>query len=566
VTEALRIDLARSPLVRLLETSDVGAALQRMEKDPATPLTAQLAREVAERLGAAGVITGEISPLGSGFVLSVRLLATKDGTTLLAERESAANAAGLITAVDKLSKKVREGIGESLRTVRGGEPLEDVTTKSLDALRKFSQGERAADAGDEPRAIALIKEAIRLDSSFAMAYRKLAALESNVFANLSDQVAAARRAYELRDHLPEREKLLATAYYYPPVEYDSDKQIAAYQQVLDRMVVASPQVGVLWANLLEVLGAQGKQAKGDSVMVRWANVQPGSGNRLSEGFRFSFGKGDYDAALAYADSAVLRGNPVIKARGHHQRANVYRIRGQLSHADREELAESELKARDGLTTQALFPIIEIAQSNTLFRNRTAVGIRSLDSALAKFPMNETNPADRPYLPIADAYVRAGDVPKAEKLISEYERTVPEDIKRGDFQRIYSHALLAYGKQQYAEAITGLREFREKSGGEITALFELGQVFDRMGQTDSALANYDTFASRPDIGPAGRQYYLPYAYRRLGELYEGKTNKEKALGYYGKFTAIWKDADPDLQPQVQEVKKRMAALAGEPRKP
>ncbi|HEV8150875.1 MAG TPA: protein kinase [Gemmatimonadales bacterium] len=594
VTEALRIDLARSTSMRLLETSDVTATLRRMERDPATPLTAPVAREVAERSGAAAVVTGEISPLGTGYVLSVRLLGTKDGATLLAVRETAEGAAGLIAAVDRLSKKLREGIGESLRTIRGGVALEDVTTHSLEALRKYSQANRAADAGEEPKGIALLKEAIHLDTSFAMAYRKLAALESNTGANLSEQTAAARRAYELRERLPEREKLLATAYYYWVVEYDSDKIIAAYQQVLDswpddktagnnlaielftrrryaeaeavldRALANSPQVGVLYANLLEVLASQGKYAKGDSVMARWAKVQPGSGPRFAEGFRFNFGKGDYAAALAYADSAALRGNPVIQARGHHQRANVFRIRGQLARSDREEQAEAELHRQAGRRAQEILPALDIAQGSVLLRGKPEAGIHSLDSALAKFPMNEVDPLDRPYLVLADAYVRAGEDAKAERLLAEYERTVPAENRKSDFARIYSRALLSLEKGRYAEAIAGFREFREKVGGELTALWDIGQAFDRMGQTDSALAVYEAFATTPDIGPAGRQYFLPLTYRRLGEVYEARGNKEKALEYYGKFTALWKDADPELMPQVQDVKKRMAALVGEPR--
>jgi tetratricopeptide (TPR) repeat protein len=595
VTEALRIDLTRSPLVRLLEASDVGATLRRMEKDPATPLTAAVAREVAERSGAAGVLTGEISPLGSGYVLSVRLIGTKDGATLLAERVTADGAGGLIAAVDKLSKKVREGIGESLRTVRGGEPLVDVTTHSLDALRKYSQADHAADLGDEPRAIALLKEAIQLDSSFAMAHRRLAALLGNTGANTSDQVAAARRAFELRDRLPEREKLLSTAYYYWVAEYDSDKIISAYQQVLEtwpddatagnnltielntrrrypeaeavveRALAASPQIGVLWTNLLEVLGLQGKFAKGDSVMARWAALQPASALRFTEGFRFYFGKGDYDVALAYADSATLRGNPQVQSRGHHQRANVFRIRGQLARADREELAEAQLNREGGRTSLALTPLVEVAQSNIVFRGRSQDGVRSLDSLLARLPELK-NPVDRPYLPIANAYVRAGEVAKAERVVAEYEREVPEDLKAADFLRIYLHAMLALAKGQYTQALTGFREFREKNGGEVNGLFEIGQAFDGLQQSDSALTSYEAYATHPDIGPAGRQYFLPGALRRLGELYEVKSDKDKALLYYGKFTALWKDADADLMPQVQEVKKRMAALVAEPRRP
>src|SRR6185503_13535842 len=78
-----------------------------------------------------------------------------------------------------------------------------------------------------------IKEAIALDTGFAMAWRKLAALEGNIGGNFSDQMNAATHAYQLRERLPEREKLLATAYYYWTVDYDSDKIITAYQQVLD---------------------------------------------------------------------------------------------------------------------------------------------------------------------------------------------------------------------------------------------------------------------------------------------------------------------------------------------
>ena len=596
VTEALRIDLARSTSVRLLETSDVTATLRRMEKDPGTPLTALVAREVAERSGAGAVVTGEISTLGSGYVLSVRLVGTKDGATLLAVRETADGASGLIAAVDRLSKKVREGIGESLRSIRGGEPLEDVTTRSLEALRKYSQADQTANLGDESRAVVLLKDAIRLDSSFAMAYRRLAALLGNTGANLSDQVAAARRAFELRDRLPERERLLATAYYYWVADYNSDKIIAAYQQVLEtwpddntagnnlaielfnrrryaeaeavieRALAGSPQVGVLWVNLLEALAPQGKFAKGDSVMARWAALQPASALRFTEGFRFYFGKGDYDVALAYADSATLRGNPQIQSRGHHQKANVYRVRGQLARADREELAEAQLNREAGRTSLGLTPLVEVALSNIVFRDRPKDGVRSLDSLLAAIPALKMDPVDRPYLPIADAYVRAGEFGKAERMLAEYDREVPEDLQRADFLRLYSRALLALGKGQYTQAIAGFREFREKNGGELTGLFEIGQAFDGMRQADSALASYEAFATHPEIGPAGRQYFLPGTLRRLGELYEARNNKDKALEYYGKLTALWKDADSDLMPQVQEVKKRMAALVGEPRKP
>jgi hypothetical protein len=46
------------------------------------------------------------------------------------------------------------------------------------------------------------------------------------------------------------------------------------------------------------------------------------------------------------------------------------------------------------------------------------------------------------------------------------------------------------------------------------------------------------------------------------MYEARGNPERALEYYGRFVTLWKDADPELQPAVREVRNRMATLAGE----
>jgi hypothetical protein len=128
--------------------------------------TQDVAQEVAAREGAKALIAGEIAPLGVGFVLSARVVSADDGRTLLAERESAADASQLIAAVDKLSRKVREGIGESLKSIRVGEPLEEVSTASLEALRKFSLAERMADQSRYAEAKVLLQDAVALDSNF----------------------------------------------------------------------------------------------------------------------------------------------------------------------------------------------------------------------------------------------------------------------------------------------------------------------------------------------------------------------------------------------------------------
>jgi tetratricopeptide (TPR) repeat protein len=96
---------------------------------------------------------------------------------------------------------------------------------------------------------------------------------------------------------------------------------------------------------------------------------------------------------------------------------------------------------------------------------------------------------------------------------------------------------------------------------------LARAYDAAGVTDSAVLNYEHYLAIPFAG----QLFNPYldasnvgsSYKRLGELYENKGDRVKAAEYYTKFVRLWKDADPDLQPAVADVKRRLAKLGSEP---
>src|SRR2546427_5841214 len=134
LTEALRVDLAQSPVVRLLDAAAVGQGLGRMGRAAGSPLDLPLARELAQREGAKAVVHGQIDPLGRGYVVSAELVGASDGAALVAVRENAQDDGAIIGAVDRLSHRLRERIGESLKTIRASDPLEQVTTRSLAAL------------------------------------------------------------------------------------------------------------------------------------------------------------------------------------------------------------------------------------------------------------------------------------------------------------------------------------------------------------------------------------------------------------------------------------------------
>src|SRR5438552_5530857 len=270
LTEALRVDLAQSRVVRLLDGAAVGKALGRMGRKSGTALDVALARELAQREGAKAVVHGEIDPVGRSYVLSADLLSAADGTVLVTLRENARDNGAIIEAVDRLSGRLRERIGESLKTIRASEPLEQVKTGSLEALRKYSEAVRVNDAGQTDRAVALLEEAVALDTTFAMAYRKLAVVLSNTFAAPSRIAAAATQAFRHRDRLTPLERYLAEAYYYDVGEFDRTKVQTAYRAALE----LDPENLVALNNLAFVMNDIRRYAAAESLSLRGLALFP----------------------------------------------------------------------------------------------------------------------------------------------------------------------------------------------------------------------------------------------------------------------------------------------------
>ncbi len=94
--------------------------------------------------------------------------------------------------------------------------------------------------------------------------------------------------------------------------------------------------------------------------------------------------------------------------------------------------------------------------------------------------------------------------------------------------------------------------------------ELGRAHDFAGQTDSAIAVYARYLATPEVVRAVTDAcYLGLIYRRLGELYDERGQRDKAREHYSRFIELWRACDPRLRPEVAEARERLAVLSGEP---
>ena len=149
ITEAFRAGLGQSQSVVVIPATTVRDVLRRMQRDPNAAVDVSLAREIATREGMKAFIEGEVLAIGGRYALGVRLVETQTGAPLVSLQERADSEGELLAAIDRLTRRLRERTGESLRDIHKALPLEQVTTPSLDALRKYVQGTRAVSfAGD----------------------------------------------------------------------------------------------------------------------------------------------------------------------------------------------------------------------------------------------------------------------------------------------------------------------------------------------------------------------------------------------------------------------------------
>ncbi len=596
VTQAFRVDFAQSKLVSPVQPDYVRQVLARMGKGTVARLDLALGREVAEREGLKAVVSGEIAPAGGRFVVSTQLVEPTSGEVLAAFRETASDSSAILAAVDQVSKKLREKIGESLQSTRANAPLAQVTTNSLDALRKYSQALRVADGGDEGRASNLLEEAIAADTGFAMAQRKLGVLLTNQRIDADRARKLITQSFERRARLTDRERYLAEGSYYNQVLGDNEKAAAAYRSLLD----AYPDDTWALTNLGVTYGEQGEYTRaaemyarsiklepsdaisGGNLVFAWANAGqvdsakaalegmkrrlPGHPATLEHVFVLANSTFQFDEAERAGKEALAKPNSSLGARSSAYGAlyNAATAVGHLADAARYQEEQYAIDQRRGVKANNLNQLLRAAELELVVRRRPDEATRLLDAALRTIPLDSLAAGDRPYARLAMLEAKLGRGERAKRWVAEFERTLPVPVSRDDRIALARIKAMMRGLVDH-QPLEAAAEIPREWAVSCRFCFDLdrGELFDEAGQRDSALSAYQEYAARPAVGRAGSdRLFLQQAYTRLGELYEWKGDKPKALESYGKLVHLWSRADAELQPRVADIKRRMAKLAGE----
>jgi tetratricopeptide (TPR) repeat protein len=198
--------------------------------------------------------------------------------------------------------------------------------------------------------------------------------------------------------------------------------------------------------------------------------------------------------------------------------------------------------------------------HALKRGNVSAGRAAIQRGLARYPTDSMPPDERPWHDLAELAGALGDAPLSRLALAGYDRDLALTSSYPAGERAFFSAHVALAEKRWDDAVRLLHEADAKFGIEARyAMSQLGRAHDQAGRSDSAVVYYEKFLSTPDPQPIHDARARAETYGRLGELYDAAGNTRKAMEHYGQFVKLWAPADPPLQAQVAEVRKRLEQL-------
>ncbi|HEX5235007.1 MAG TPA: serine/threonine-protein kinase [Silvibacterium sp.] len=595
---ALTVALDQSPFLNVLPDTQVAATLKMMTRPADTRLTPDVARELCERAGATAYIGGSIASLGNEYVLGLKAVNCQSGDPLVQEQVTAEGKEKVLGAVGDAAAKLRGQLGESISTVKKLDvPLEQATTSSLEALQAYSMGEKVFSQRGTIAALPYYQRAIQLDPNFAMGFLGVGSIygDTGEVARVSEYYA---KAFALRDHASERERLIISADYYSNVTGEIDKAAAAFQQILaiyprdsrmeNDLAIAYSSLGQYEKSLQAIqqsaqlnpgfVGVYGNQANTlislqhfDQAEQQIAKAQA---RKLDD---FILHNGLYAIGFLKADSAAMAEqqkwfsvNPEVAHYGLSLESDTAAYAGHLSQA--RELTRQSMNSAiqaDGKENGAIWQengaIREAAFGNAAEAKREAA------AGLKLVPASEGVAAEA-----ATAEAMAGDNAEAGTLAQDLNQRFPADTQLQSLWLPAVHAQLALNGKNPAEAITDLQsalpplEYGQMAWvANISCLYPTyirGQAYLAAGQGEQAVTEFQKIVDHGGIVWNCWTGALAHLGIARANALEAKNSqgadadaaRVRALAAYKDFLALWKNADPNI-PIYQQAKAEFARL-------
>jgi len=569
----LRVDLDQSPYLNILSDESVSKLLQYAGRSPNERVTPELARELCQRAGSKAILLGSISSIGRHYVIELQAKNCENGEPIAEEQKEANSREDVLTKLQDAGVSMRNKLGESLASINKYHvPLEQATTSSLEALQAYSAALKIRQSRGDNEAFPLLKQAVALDSNFAMAHAVLAA----VYSNLDDAAMAsehAKQAFALRDRVTERERFYVDSSYYSMATGELEKELEVYEQ----WRLAYPRDPSPLHKLAYCEGFLGRYERAAAEYDEALKLEPNDVvnyidlastyivlNRLDDALDVLHElqarklEHEYTAEVSYLlafmrdDTAEM--DRLVAAADKNPESQDILLSSQ---SDTEALHGRLQKARE-----LLLRAVESAKQNGQEERASEWQVHAAlweaelgDLATAQRLVTTALPAtERKDVPAeaavaALALARAGDVTRAESLLQDLTRQFPADVWMNRYWLPSIRAAIELDRHNPAQAIEILQAAKpyELGGDPITLdtlypIYLRGQAYLMQRNSRAAVSEFEKILEYR--GRVANGVFGSLAYLQLGRAYMSSSNTPKARSAYQQFLALWKDADSD----------------------
>ena len=593
---ALNVSLNQSPFLNVVSDSNVGKTLRLMTRPPDTRLTPDVAREICQRTGSKAYIAGSIASLGSQYVVGLKVVNCQSGDPIAQKQITVSSKEKVLDALGEATSKLRAELGESLATVQKFDvPLAEATTSSLEALQAYSQGRKIGRIKGTSASLPYNQRAIQLDPNFAMAYSAV----GGEYWSLGEIGRASEyfaKAYELREHASERERLEITAHYYQQVTGEMDKATQTYQEEL----ASYPQTPPAMQNLAILYGEQGQYSKAAAQYRELLSISPDSGSvygglgntllalqRLDEAAQAIekaqarqldnqvFHEVLYALAFLRGDSAAMQQQQQLFA-GKPEEGDLLSMAsdteafaGHFSRALEltRQSVDAAIHADDkegGAITEAVAALREAAAGNVGLAKQEA------EDALKLAPNGLGV-----QIQAALAFATAGDTSRAESLAQDLNKRYPLHTQIQSLWLPAIRAQLSINRKNPTLALSTLQPALGSELGQIqfftnisclSPTYVRGEAYLAAGQGQEAAAEFQKILDHSGIVWncwTGALAHLGVAranalQAKNSQGADADAARVRALAAYKDFLTLWKDAEPDL-PVYKQAKAEYAKL-------
>jgi tetratricopeptide (TPR) repeat protein len=576
---ALAVALEQSPFLKVFPDDRARETLRLMQRSADERITRTIAREIARRERLKALIAGSIASLGSNYVLALEAINAETGDVMAREQMEAASKEQVLTSLGAATSRLREKLGESLASIEKFDvPLPRATTASLDALHAYSLA--LYEGREVPRleAIPHLKRAIEIDPDFAMAQ----ALMSEVYANTGQSSLApayARRAFELKDRVSDRERFFISWRYYRDAAQAWDKALdlaRSWTATYRREAVAFNSLG---AALIR-LGRFGESVDAFREAIALDPKFVPAYSNLSASLLALNRFGDARGILKQADErqldfvgarrlsylvAFVEGDTETMARDLDASVGVRETNaafGWQAHASAFEgrLTAAHDQFRRGIQMSLQGDFDEVAAQLTTEDAESHAVAGQCAEAKAEVPAALELSRDNGTLEhAARALALCGSGAEAAGLTSEVAKRFPEATLVNRVSVPVTAAISALQRGETARALEILepvRPYEHAPSAEFWPVYLRGQAYLQKKDGKSAASEFQLIIDHRGEVPASMLY--PLAHLGLGRAATLTNDRPGARKAYAEFLKLWEGADHDLAP-LREARAEQSRL-------